>query len=250
MMHDFASDPQKAAHVWSGEYISKIDGAYYDKQLHQARLEHRIGSVSEDALMRLYVFFDIGGTGKKSDATAAWVVQFVGGAVNFLNYYEAEGQPLAAHVNWLHANGCTPARAQIVLPHDGAQADRVYSVTYESAFRECGYNVHVVKNQGTGAAISRIEASRRKFASYYFDSDKCRAGIKAITAYHEKRDEKRSIGLGPNHDWSSHGADAFGMVAIFKNPNEQNSINTINLSLSRRHDVTGATGINLMRLRA
>ena len=32
--------------------------------------------------------------------------------------------------------------------------------------------------------------------------------------YHEKRDEKRTIGLGPNHDWSSHGADAFGLIAV------------------------------------
>ena len=27
-------------------------------------------------------------------------------------------------------------------------------------------------------------------------------------------DEKRSIGLGPEHDWSSHAADAFGYMAI------------------------------------
>ena len=28
------------------------------------------------------------------------------------------------------------------------------------------------------------------------------------------RDEKRGVGLGPDHDWSSHGADAFGLMAI------------------------------------
>ena len=34
--------------------------------------------------------------------------------------------------------------------------------------------------------------------------------------YHERQDEKRSIGLGPEHDdWSSHhAADAFGYMAI------------------------------------
>ena len=32
--------------------------------------------------------------------------------------------------------------------------------------------------------------------------------------YHEKRDEIRNVGLGPEHDWSSHSADAFGLMAI------------------------------------
>ena len=33
-------------------------------------------------------------------------------------------------------------------------------------------------------------------------------------AYHEKKDEQRDVGLGPEHDWSSHAADAFGLMAI------------------------------------
>lgn len=28
------------------------------------------------------------------------------------------------------------------------------------------------------------------------------------------QDEKRNVGLGPEHDWSSHAADAFGYMAI------------------------------------
>ena len=30
----------------------------------------------------------------------------------------------------------------------------------------------------------------------------------------EKKDEARGIGLGPEHDWSSHGADAFGLMCV------------------------------------
>ncbi len=47
-----------------------------------------------------------------------------------------------------------------------------------------------------------------------FDEKKCGAGLKALGWYHEKRDDERGIGLGPNHDWSSHAADAFGLMAI------------------------------------
>ena len=55
----------------------------------------------------------------------------------------------------------------------------------------------------------RIEAVRR-----IFDEKKCTAGIEALGLYHEKKDEQRSVGLGPSHDWSSHAADAFGLMAL------------------------------------
>jgi phage terminase large subunit len=32
--------------------------------------------------------------------------------------------------------------------------------------------------------------------------------------YHERKDEQRNVGLGPEHDWSSHAADGFGLMAI------------------------------------
>jgi len=38
--------------------------------------------------------------------------------------------------------------------------------------------------------------------------------LKALAAYHERIDGKRNIGLGPEHDWASHGADAFGLMCV------------------------------------
>ena len=48
----------------------------------------------------------------------------------------------------------------------------------------------------------------------WFDAEKCAAGLEALGAYHERKDEVRGIGLGPAHDWASHGADAFGLGAV------------------------------------
>jgi phage terminase large subunit len=61
--------------------------------------------------------------------------------------------------------------------------------------------------------MKRVEAARRLFPVMWFD-EKCAPGLDAIGWYHEKRDEERGIGLGPNHDWSSHGADAFGLGSV------------------------------------
>ena len=40
------------------------------------------------------------------------------------------------------------------------------------------------------------------------------AGLDALGWYHEKQDETRNVGLGPEHDWASHGADAFGLMCV------------------------------------
>lgn len=205
-------NPDQYAHIWQGDYVTVIAGAYFAQSLARAKEEGRITRVPRDPLSRVRVFVDIGGTGAKSDAFAMWVTQFVGREVRVIDYYEAQGQPLATHVSWLRANGY--GDASIWLPHDGATHDRVFAVSYESALRDAGFSVEVVPNQGAGAAAARIEALRRLFPSMVFDAQRCAGGLAALGWYHEKRDDKRSIGLGPEHDWASHGADAAGLIAV------------------------------------
>jgi phage terminase large subunit len=55
---------------------------------------------------------------------------------------------------------------------------------------------------------------RRLFGSMWFDERKTQAGREALGWYHEKTDEHRGIGLGPEHDWSSNAADAGGLIAV------------------------------------
>jgi len=189
-----------------------VEGAYYAVPIATARKENRIGNVAADPLMTYRAVWDIGGTGAKADACSIWIVQYIGREIRWLDYYEAQGQPLAAHVAWLRDKGY--GKAMCVLPHDGATNDRVHDVSYESALRSAGFDVQVIANQGTGAAMKRVEALRRLFPSCWFNEPRCEAGLDALGWYHEKRDEERGIGLGPNHDWSSHCADAAGLVAV------------------------------------
>jgi phage terminase large subunit len=53
------------------------------------------------------------------------------------------------------------------------------------------------------------------FGAVWFDETSTEAGREALGWYHEKKSQDdRNIGLGPEHDWSSHGADAFGMMCV------------------------------------
>ena len=208
--------PDQYDHIWDGGYIAVIDGAYFAKQLTQARQQGRIGRVSADPLMAMRVFCDLGGTGAKSDAFAMWVAQFVGKEIRVLDYYEAVGQTLGVHLAWLRERGYE--KAGIWLPHDGGTNDRIANVSFESAFRQAGYKVTVVPNQGAGAAKQRIEAARRLFSSMWINEQTCSPGLDALGWYHEKKDDARNLGLGPEHDWSSHGADAFGLMCVAYKP--------------------------------
>jgi phage terminase large subunit len=211
-LRDMKDRPDQYMHIWEGEHRTVATGAYYAEGLAKAKSGGRIGRVSADPLMTIRAWWDIGGTGAKADACAIWIGQFIGHEIRVLDYYEAVGQPLAVHLQWLRDKGYE--RAHCVLPHDGAAHEKVYAVSYEGAVRAAGFDVRVIPNMGAGAATRRIEAARRLFPSIWFNESTTEGGRDALGWYHEKQDDKRQIGLGPCHDWSSHGADAFGLMAV------------------------------------
>lgn len=210
-LRDKDNNPEMYAHIWEGDYLTTVVGAYFAKLLHKAKEEGRISVVAADPLMTLRAFVDIGGTGAKADAFSMWICQFVGKEIRVLDYYEAVGQPLASHLAWLRDKSYKP---DFWLPHDGVSNDKVYDVSYQSALKQAGYNVEIVPNQGKGAAKARVESVRRTFPNVWFNEGTTAPGRDALGWYHEKKDENRNIGLGPEHDWSSHGADSFGLMSI------------------------------------
>jgi phage terminase large subunit len=209
---DLKDRPDQYDHIWDGGYVKVFDGAYFAQSLTVAKQEGRIGRISADPLMTKRAYWDIGGTGAKADACAIWIAQFIGREIRVLDYYEASGQPLATHVNWLRSRGHD--KALCVLPHDGVTQDRVFDVSYQGGLRDAGFETEVVPNQGKGAASLRIEAARRLFPRIWFNETTTEPGRDALGAYHEKKDDARGIGLGPEHDWASHGSDAFGLMCV------------------------------------
>jgi phage terminase large subunit len=206
--YDKLHRPDQYGHIWEGEYAKVYEGAYYADALALARKEGRLGSLAIDPLLPVYAFWDLG----ISDHTAIWIAQFVGREIRVVDHIEGQGQPLAFYVAELRARGY--GTAECVLPHDGARRDTVSAVKFEDHLREAGFRVRTVANQGKGAARLRVEAARRLFPRIWIDAAKCQAGIEALGAYHERKDETRGVGLGPEHDWSSHSADAFGLLCV------------------------------------
>lgn len=208
------NDPDNYEHIWEGGFKTVTKGAYYTRQIADMKAEGRLTRVTADPLMTIRLVADIGGTGARADNFVFWAMQYVGREIRVLNHYERQGQPIAAHLKWMREQGYDPGTAEIWLPHDGDNHDKVYDVTYRSAFEDAGYTVTVVPNQGKGAAMLRVEATRRCFPMIWMDEEKTKTGLPAIVSYASKLDEDRGIDLGPDHNWASHSADAFGLGCV------------------------------------
>jgi phage terminase large subunit len=206
--------PDRYDHIWEGEYAKALEGAYFAKQLAEAKAQGRIGRVSADPILPVRAVFDLGGSGASADAMAIWIVQWVDREIRVLDYIEGVGQVLAYYVTELRSRGW--GKAVCILPHDGVNAaDNLWTgKRYQDHLTDAGFETTVVKNQGKGAAMMRVEAARRLFPQIWFNEATTEAGRDALGYYHEKRDEARNMGLGPEHDWSSHGADAFGLMCV------------------------------------
>lgn len=197
------------------DFDAAVEGAYFAAGIAEARRSGRVGRVSLDPLLSTRVYCDLGGAGAKADAFAMWVVQFVAREIRVVNYYEAVGQPLAEHVAWLRSNGYE--KAEIFLPHDGLTQSGPNPGSWESAFREAGFKATTLRNEGSGnsgARSVRIEAVRRLLPSCWFNEDTTEMGLFRLAEYHERKDKQTGVGLGPNHDKASHGADAFGLMCV------------------------------------
>ena len=88
----------------------------------------------------------------------------------------------------------------------GTDVLRRTSTSHESAIREADFDVLVNTGPGRGRFLgSRIETARRHFPRIFFNAGTTEDGRDALGWYHEKKsNDDRNIGLGPNHDWSSH----------------------------------------------
>lgn len=237
---DLERYPERYDHIWEGDYAKAFEGAYFAKLLTQARLDKRIREVPVDPMMPIRLFWDLAKPGEHSDAMAIWVVQWSGDMIRILDYIEGVSQPVSYYVNELWRRKIR--RALCYLPHDGAQPDYI-GKRFSDHLQEAEFETVTIPNQGKGAALLRVEAVRRIFTRCVFDEKKTESGREALGYYHEKKDENRDIGLGPEHDWASHAADAFGLMAIcYEGPDSPMNINDLferGWADNTRSDITG-----------
>lgn len=186
-------------------FEAAIEGAYYARVLTDAETEKRIGNVPHDPGIEVHAAWDLG----IGDSTVIWLAQFVGREVRLIDYIENNGVALDWYARELRNKPYT--YAPLILPHDAQARELGTGKSRVEMLEGLGFRTRIAPKL---SVEDGIEAVRRMIPRTWIDEKRCELGLRAIRDYREKRDEKRRLGMGPLHDWTSHAADALRYLAV------------------------------------
>ena len=186
-------------------FEAAIEGAYYARVLTDAETEKRIGNVPHDPGIEVHAAWDLG----IGDSTVIWLAQFVGREVRLIDYIENNGVALDWYARELRNKPYT--YAPLILPHDAQARELGTGKSRVEMLEGLGFRTRIAPKL---SVEDGIEAVRRLIPRTWIDEKRCELGLRAIRDYREKRDEKRRLGMGPLHDWTSHAADALRYLAV------------------------------------
>jgi len=194
------------------DFESAIIGAYYGKELRQLTDSNRITNVEYDPLFPVFTAWDLG----YSDDTSIWWFQVVHGEIRVLDYHSSNGQPIAFYTGLIQAKEREYNYVYRThwLPHDARAktlASGGKSIIEQLSVKIPLENMKIVPSL---SLQDGIQATRLALMRSWFDS-KCEDGIECLRQYQREYDEDKKVFRDkPRHDWTSHGADAFRMLAI------------------------------------
>ncbi len=187
-----------------------IQGAYYGSQLMELERQGRITNVPWEPSIPVNTYWDLG----IGDSTAIWFEQSVGHEVRIIDYYENSGEGLGHYIKKLKEK--TYVYGEHYAPHDIQVRELSSGKSRLESARELGVNFRI---QPKLPIDDGIDAARNLLPMCWFDKEKTERGLNALKSYHKYWDEENKIySSRPEHDWSSHGSDAFRGMAVSYNP--------------------------------
>ncbi len=194
------------AQEYECSFEAAIKGAYYADEFKRITDEKRISKSVYNKDLPVYTAWDIG----YKDDTAIIFYQLLGKEIRIIDSYSNSGLTLPEYVGVLRGKGYTykthffPWDARIKPMSSGKS-------TMEVA-REFGLEVEIAPSLGVNEGIQQ---ARMILERCWFDEDKTKDLVNALTQYRREYDEdKKSFRATPLHDWSSHFADAMRYLAI------------------------------------
>lgn len=206
-LNDKELRPDVYGHIWEGEFLIHVEGAYYTVEMREANAEGRIGRVPYDPATGVVTAWDLG----VGDSTAIWFAQMVGPEVRLIDFYESSGVGLDHYVSVLNSRGYN--YTDHILPHDVRVRELGTGKSRLETLDALGVRPITIAPQLM--VDDGIQAVRSMLNRAWFDAEKCERGIDCLRQYRRDYDENnKSFKARPLHDWSSHGADAMRYLAV------------------------------------
>ena len=208
-----AASQQLSQDQYDQEYECSFDaaimGAYYGQEMRQVDADGRIRDLRFDPDADVMTAWDLG----YRDDTAIWFYQVVRNEIHVLDYYAVSGASIEEIAKVVIDKGYRYTRHY--LPHDARAktlASGGKSIVEQLAVHLGGMNkLSIVPEIGVQDGI---QAVRMILPKCYFDPI-CDEGLEALRQYQREYDEdKKAFRQTPRHDWCSHPADSFRMMAV------------------------------------
>ena len=198
--------PDRYGHIWEGEFATVFEGAYYVRELVDAKDNGRIGTVGIDPLLPVHTAWDLG----IGDSTAIWFFQVVGSEVRVVDFYENHGKGLPHYAEVLDAKGYTYGDDWV--PHDAKVRELGTGRTRIETLKDLKRKPRLVPDHTLQDGINAV---RETIPHCWFDETKTDYGLDALRQYRSEFKEDEAVFQDkPLHDWTSHAADSFRYLAM------------------------------------
>lgn len=172
-----------------------------------AESDGRICGVPRDGAVQVWTAWDLG----VRDSTAIWFAQLCGREVHLIDYYENSQQDLGHYVAILASKGYNYQGH--ILPHDVRVKELITGKTRLEVLERLGLkNIIICPDHRVEDGINGV---RVMLPRCWFDRAKTPRGVDCMKLYRSAYDEKLKIfSSHPLHDYTSHAADSFRMLAM------------------------------------
>lgn len=210
--------------LWLQEYFVSFDAAVMGSIWGDcvALLENRgrIGEFPFNPNYFVNTAWDLG----YEDATAIWFYQLIDGEIVVIDYHESNHKDIPFYGELLREKTKNQGYKydKHWIPHDARPrtlASGGKSILQQLNMEKVG-NFSIVKRLDKQEGI---QAGRATFPHCKFNLATTEQGLESLRYYHHVwDDEKKTFGLAPEHDWSSHGADAWRYLSLsWKQPGQK-----------------------------
>ena len=192
-------------------FEASVKGAVFARELQRVRTDGRITQVPYDTSIPVETNWDLG----YRDATAIWFSQSsYGGVVRLIDYYANTSEGLDHYLKVVQSKPYV--YGEHWFPHDVEQHELGTGKRLIDLARAQLRNVSVAPKLELSDGL---HCTRMLLPRCYFDAEKCERGLDALTSYRwHYNTELKEYTNRPEHDWASHGADAFRTLAVRYDP--------------------------------
>lgn len=187
-------------------FEAPVVGSYYGKAIATLEKEGKITAVPWETRLPVHTAWDLG----IGDSMTIWFYQQINDEIRIIDYYECSGEGLAFYIK--HLREKPYVYGNHYAPHDIKVRELGTGKSRWETARSLGITFRIVEKQ---SIEDGIQAVRGLLPRCWFDEDKTENGLNALKEYHKEWDEINKVFKNtPHHDWSSHAADGFRMLAL------------------------------------